>query len=113
MDRRKRGAAQKQIARCIIEHKRDHNGNSPTWEELADLMGYRHRMTAYNIVINVVSRNRLPKRPFMLDLGEPYGKVWLDIDDHGRPMVNPGEFVVEPSQPPLFDDREFSAMLRA
>lgn len=100
---RKRGDAQRLIARYIIEHKQDDNGNSPTFEELAEYMGYTCRMTAYNVVSSVVAKNR-PNRPHFIDLGDPYGKVWLNIDEHGRPVVHPGEFVIEARQQPLWED---------
>lgn len=109
--RRRRGEAQRLIAKYIITHKQGDNGNSPTFEELAAYMGYHHRMTAYNVVEGIVSKNR-PRHPHFIDLGQPYGRVWLDIDEHGRPVVHLGEFVVESQQQSLWDESDFSASLR-
>jgi hypothetical protein len=92
--RRKRGEAQKAVARYIIDHKRDDNGNSPTFAQIADHMGYAYPMCAYNIVTSIVAKNR-PGRPHLIDLGDEYGTVWIDIDARGRPVVFPGRFVVE------------------
>ena len=69
--RRKRGEAQKAVARYIIDHKRDDN-----------------------IVTSIVAKNR-PGRPHLIDLGDEYGTVWIDIDARGRPVVFPGKSVVE------------------
>lgn len=82
--RRRRGEAQRQIAHCLLKYKMAHR-NSPTWEELAHDMGYSQRTCAHNIVQNAVRKNRA-NAPYLIDLGDK--KVWMDIDEHGKPMVH-------------------------
>lgn len=91
---RKRGEAQRTIMRHIIEHKEAHNGQSPTYEELAEYMGYSHPNIARNVVMSIVSRNK-PDKPYMVYV-EGRGLHWLDVDDKRHLVLPRGVFVPEP-----------------
>lgn len=88
---RRRGEAQREIMRHIIIHKETFNGRPPTYEELAEYMGYAHPMCARNVVMGIINRNR-PDRPFMLYV-DGYGWHWLDLDDKGHLVIPKGQFV--------------------
>ena len=65
---------QDRIFAFIVDYKRDHNGNSPTYQELADALELS-KVTVYNRVMRLVVRGR------------------LDLDENRRIVVPDGEFV--------------------
>lgn len=89
---RKRGQAQREVVRFIVEYKQTHNGFSPSYTQIAAHMGYSHAMSAHNVVSGIVNKNR-PSRPYLIDTGD-YGQVWIDVDDDGRIIVPEGQFVL-------------------
>lgn len=97
-NKRKRGEAQRDAARFIVDYKRKHNGNRPTYEKIAQKLGYRFRNCARSIVMSCVNQNR-EGAPYWLDLGPGYGLVWIDVDDDGLPVINPGQFDILPAKP--------------
>lgn len=65
---------QDRIFQFVVDYKREHNGNSPTYQEIADEMELS-KVTVYNRVMRLVVRMR------------------LELDENRRIVVPEGEFV--------------------